>query len=190
MSWLHGEVIFKIFFLFHFSAPLKYHWPIRASSLENHSPAGRIYSPLATGRVLMKRLMKPPLTLDTDSETVECFVPNTEPRKTGCFTLSKLTGLGLVQNYTVFNTDLVLVQNYTVFSTDHGLVQKYTVFCSDLVLIQNYSVFSTNLGVVQNYTVFIASSRIILCSNGSGIPPSLHYTLIPSISQFPLFQND
>ena len=48
----------KIFFLpfFHFSAPLKCHWPIRASSLKSHSPAGRIYSPLATGRVLMKRL--------------------------------------------------------------------------------------------------------------------------------------
>ena len=48
----------KNFFLlfFHFSAPLKCHWPIRASSLKSHSPAGRIYSPLATGRVLMKRL--------------------------------------------------------------------------------------------------------------------------------------
>ena len=48
----------KIFFLlfFHFSAPLKCHWPIRASSLKSHSPAGRIYSPLATGRVLTKRL--------------------------------------------------------------------------------------------------------------------------------------
>ena len=49
----------KIFFLlfFHFSAPLKCHWPIRASSLKSHSPAGRIYLPLATGRVLMKRLL-------------------------------------------------------------------------------------------------------------------------------------
>ena len=49
----------KNFFLlfFHFSAPLKCHWPIRASSLKSHSPAGRIYSPLATGRVLMKRLL-------------------------------------------------------------------------------------------------------------------------------------
>ena len=48
----------KNFFLlfFHFSAPLKCHWPIWASSLKSHSPAGRIYSPLATGRVLMKRL--------------------------------------------------------------------------------------------------------------------------------------
>ena len=48
----------KNFFLlfFHFSAPLKCHWPIPASSLKSHSPAGRIYSPLATGRVLMKRL--------------------------------------------------------------------------------------------------------------------------------------
>ena len=48
----------KKFFLlfFHFSTPLKCHWPIRASSLKSHSPAGRIYSPLATGRVLMKRL--------------------------------------------------------------------------------------------------------------------------------------
>ena len=54
-----GNNFFKnIFFLlsFHFSAPLKCHWPIRASSLKSHSPAGRIYSPLATGRVLMKRL--------------------------------------------------------------------------------------------------------------------------------------
>ena len=41
---------------FHFSIPLKCHWPIRVSSLKSHSPAGRIYSPLATGRVLMKRL--------------------------------------------------------------------------------------------------------------------------------------
>ena len=50
----------KNFFLlfFHFSAPLKCHWPIRASILKSHSPAGRIYSPLATGRVLMKRLVK------------------------------------------------------------------------------------------------------------------------------------
>ena len=49
----------KNFFLlfFHFSAPLKCHWPIRASSLKSHSPAGRIYLPLATGRVLMKRLL-------------------------------------------------------------------------------------------------------------------------------------
>ena len=38
------------------SVPLTCHWPIRASSLKSHSPAGRIYSPLATGRVLMKRL--------------------------------------------------------------------------------------------------------------------------------------
>ena len=49
----------KNFFLlfFHFSAPLKCHWPIRVSSLKSHSPAGRIYSPLATGQVLMKRLI-------------------------------------------------------------------------------------------------------------------------------------
>ena len=49
----------KNFFLlfFHFSALLKCHWPIWASSLKSHSPASRIYSPLATGRVLMKRLL-------------------------------------------------------------------------------------------------------------------------------------
>ena len=57
MSWLHGEAISKKFFsFFHFSALLKYHWPIQASSLKSHSPAGRIYSPLVTRRVLMKRL--------------------------------------------------------------------------------------------------------------------------------------
>ena len=47
----------NFFFFFHFSAPLKCHWPIRASSLKSRLPAGRIYSPLATGRVLMKRLL-------------------------------------------------------------------------------------------------------------------------------------
>ena len=45
----------KILF-FYFSALLKCHWLIWASSLKSHLPAGRIYSPLATGRVLMKRL--------------------------------------------------------------------------------------------------------------------------------------
>ena len=47
----------KVFLFFHFSALLKCCWPIWASSLKSHSPAGRIYSPLATGRVLMKRLI-------------------------------------------------------------------------------------------------------------------------------------
>ena len=46
----------KIFFL-HFSVLLKCHWPIPVSSLKNHSPAGRIYSPLAAGWVLIKRLV-------------------------------------------------------------------------------------------------------------------------------------
>ena len=37
----------------------KCHWPIRASSLKSHSPAGRIYSPLASRRVLMNTLILP-----------------------------------------------------------------------------------------------------------------------------------
>ena len=58
-----GKKFFSFFFLFfYFSAPLKCHWPIRASSLKSHSPAGRIHSPLATGRVLMKRLGGLPAT--------------------------------------------------------------------------------------------------------------------------------
>ena len=40
---------------FHFSAPLKCHWPIQANSLKSHSPTSSIYLPLATRRVLMKR---------------------------------------------------------------------------------------------------------------------------------------
>ena len=56
-AWGNNFLKKKFFLLFfHFSAPLKCHWPIRASSLKSHSPAGRIYSPFATGRVLMKRL--------------------------------------------------------------------------------------------------------------------------------------
>ena len=35
---------------------LKCHWPIWESNLKINSPASRSYSPLATGRVLMKRL--------------------------------------------------------------------------------------------------------------------------------------
>ena len=46
----------KFFSFFHIPALLKCHWPIRVSSLKSHSPTSRIYSPLATGRVLMKRL--------------------------------------------------------------------------------------------------------------------------------------
>ena len=60
MPWLCGEAILKksLFFLFcHFSALLKCHWLIWVSSLKSHSPAGRIYSPLATRRLLMKRLL-------------------------------------------------------------------------------------------------------------------------------------
>ena len=142
------------------------------------------------------RTTKPPLTLNIDSETVERFVLNTESRETGCFTLiSKLTDLGLVQNYTVFSLDPGLVQNYTVFSSDPGLVQNYTVFSTGLGFVQNYTVFSTGLGLVQNYNVFstglgfvqnytvfstglgfvqnytifstgVVSSRIISCPNG------------------------
>ena len=45
----------KFFFsFFHFSTPLKCHWPIQVSSLKSHSPASRIYSPLVTRQVLMK----------------------------------------------------------------------------------------------------------------------------------------
>ena len=52
-----GNNFFLLFFSsFFFTFPLKCHWPIWASSLKSHSPAGRIHSPLATGRMLMKRL--------------------------------------------------------------------------------------------------------------------------------------
>ena len=65
--------------MFRFSAPLKCHWPIRASSLKNHSPAGRIYSPLATGRVLMKRLNQDILIQFEDLKSVD-----TPPPMGGC----------------------------------------------------------------------------------------------------------
>ena len=52
------ETIFEkqVKFFFCSAFPLECKWPIQVSTLKNHSPTGMSYSPLATGRVLMKRL--------------------------------------------------------------------------------------------------------------------------------------
>ena len=102
VSWLCEEAIFpkKFFSFIHFSTLLKCHWPVRAGGLKSHLPTSRIYSPLATGRVLMKRLVGPPWLWQSRQTSADVLMSSPQKGIYGLFTLEGTRTEGGVGNRT------------------------------------------------------------------------------------------